>query len=365
MDSVDYNYKLDFDQVFARMSPTPPPNARIKQSNLLQSRFLQLPSEIRLQIYKFSLISPSPIIVWSAEFAHGYPKPTHLLSWNRTAMRSSIQNLALGLLRCNTITATESAFIFYHHNTFRFEGDHEYYPAVTFLSILNFNLENLRNLENTVRQPLSAWQSPDGSRHKMSGVNARGLAAHHPHFATPPPGQPYQEGEVDIVDPALETILSLLAKSSNDSVPRRLTLVLDLGSNTIPGIVLIYEEDASLFSMDLPNLLEIWRRSYFVKEGTKNSYGASSLDLIWKAEIDREIFDAKGDLLEDVGWTVVKKQEDERVYTPFRNDASHNEKVDEVIPTIRLWMRRARFAVPIVASDPDPWTRWHERPIGD
>ncbi|KAL8992199.1 MAG: hypothetical protein Q9169_007287 [Polycauliona sp. 2 TL-2023] len=369
--SIPPDYLVDMLGIYEEMparTPTPPPNPSIKQSNLSQSHFLRLPTEVRLQIYAFSLISSSSIIVWSAEMPRGhYPKPTHALNWNRAKMKSSTQDLALGLLRCNTTIGVESAAIFYHHNVFRFEGDHKYYPVITWLNKLNKNREYLTRLEITVVRPSTAWQMPDGSRHKMSGTETRGLARHHPLFAPPPSGQPYQEGEVDVIDPAFETIISLLAKHEDYVDRRKVTLVLDTGHNTIPGILLEDgHEDASLFSMDLPNLLDMWRRNYFqMPDEDENKQGAeacASLDLIWKAEISPMFFDRSKHLLRGIGWEVFDQRESEWIYSKLVHGPHTWTHEDIAIPTVRLLMRRIRFVAPIMAADPSPWTQWDRNP---
>ncbi|KAI4185939.1 MAG: hypothetical protein LQ346_005783, partial [Caloplaca aetnensis] len=228
-------------------------------------------------------------------------------------MASSTRDLALGLLRCSTTVAAESAPVFYRGNVFRFCGDHDYYPIITWLDKLGATREYLKKLEISVRRPRTAWQMPDGKRHRILYSGGRGLSTHHP--LLPPPKDPtYMEGEVDIIDPAVETIISLLAKSNDGD--RKLTLYLDTGYYNIPGIELYVGEATSLFSTDLPNLVETWRTSYFSDDDA--SGGGASLDVVWKAEVAREDFHDKRTLIEKVGWKIFDKQEAERIYNPFR-----------------------------------------------
>ncbi|CAL8574976.1 hypothetical protein XPA_000922 [Xanthoria parietina] len=107
---------------------TPPPNDCIKSSKLSQSKFLQLPTDVRCIIYSFCLISPFPIIVWRGRRSHTRKDILPSLDWLTGTVKrrvSSTQNLALGLLRCSTTVATESAQIFYSNNSFRFQRAHQ------------------------------------------------------------------------------------------------------------------------------------------------------------------------------------------------------------------------------------------------
>ncbi|KAL9608067.1 MAG: hypothetical protein Q9204_009265 [Flavoplaca sp. TL-2023a] len=264
-------------------------------------------------------------------------------------MASSRKNLALGLLRCSTTVAAESAQFFYSRNTFRFQGDHEYYPVITWLDKLNDNREYLGSLEITVRRPITAWQLPDGSRHKMNYPNTRGLASHHPYFA--PPSGPYEEGEVDIIDPAIETIISLLAKHEGDYDQRKMTLYLDTGYYNIPGIELYDHEDMSLFSLDLPNLVDIWRTRYF------SGRNHEALKIVWKAQVGIDDFRQKRHLIEGVGWKIVDVHKGEFMY----NNRIGWPGEDKVAPTMQFLMRRDEVIGPITAVTPSPYTRWHER----
>ncbi len=75
----------------------------------------------------------------------------------------------------------------------------------------------------------------------MVNSQTRGLASHHPYFG-PPQIEPYEEGEVDIVDPAIETIISLLSKCRDWEDHGKITLIFDTGYYNIPGIELFVGE---------------------------------------------------------------------------------------------------------------------------
>ncbi|KAL8857844.1 MAG: hypothetical protein Q9178_005600 [Gyalolechia marmorata] len=338
--------------VFPPYRPPKPANASIKSSNLSKSSFLRLPTEIRLRIYSFCLVNPSPIVVWSARSPSLNSPRTHKLDWNRDRMASGTRHLALGLLRCSTTVAVESAQVFYHNNTFRFEGEHEYYPVITWLDKLNANREYLQYLEITVTRPFTAWQLPDGSRRKMCYAPTRGLSSHHPYFASPTGS--YEEGEVDIVDPAIETIISLLSKCENYEDQRSMTLYLVPSWNIIPGVELREEEDMSRFSLDLPNLVDIWRTKYF----SDTNQGA--LDIVWKCEVDGQDFRENGHQIERVGWKIFDAHEGEY---PYGVQALDNYNM--IARKMHFLMRRDEVTEPIIAAGPSPYTKWHERPIDD
>ena len=266
-------------------------------------------------------------------------------------MAASRKDLALGLLRCCTIIAAESAQIFYSRNTFRFEGEHEYYPVITWLDKLDRNRDYLVNLEITVPRPGIAWQLPDGSRYKMSGLKTRGLASHHPYFASRE--GPYGEGEVDIIDPAVETIFSLLAKEYESNDQRKMRLCLDTGYHNIPGIELFDEEGMNLFSLDLPNLVDIWRRQYFSD--------TEALKVFWKAEVEVDTFNEKRHLIEGVGWNIIDAQEGEYIYNPYGPFGRPGK--DQVLPSVQFSMTRHEIVGPIMAAGPSPYTRWHNSPF--
>ncbi|KAL8947373.1 MAG: hypothetical protein Q9222_006339 [Ikaeria aurantiellina] len=355
MADLSYEDEWDPNKIFDGLppyrSPTPP-NASITSSNFSNSSFLRLPTEIRLRTYSFCLVNPSPIIVWSAHLTRPWPQKRYRLHWNRERKASSIRNLALGLLRCSTTIAVESAQVFYHNNTFRFEGEHDYYPVITWLHKLDKNREYLQSLEVTVRTPEIAWQLPDGSRRKMSRSRTRGISSHHPYLA--PLAGSYEEGEVDIVDPAIETIIFLLSICEDYEDQRCMILFLDTGWDTIPGVELHAEEDNTRFSLDLPNLVDIWRTKYF----SDTNQGA--LEIVWKAEVGREDFREKRHMIEGVGWKIFDVHEAEHQYG-FGGTPGW----DMMAPTMHFLMKRDEITEPILAVDPSPYTRWHKRPFDD
>ena len=66
LNTWDYHSDLtDISHLIPPYRPPTPTNASIKSSNLSKPSFLRLSPEIRLRIYSFCLVNPSPIVVWS------------------------------------------------------------------------------------------------------------------------------------------------------------------------------------------------------------------------------------------------------------------------------------------------------------
>ncbi len=319
-----------------------------------QTNFLAMPPEIRNRIYALSLIARSPIIVWSAQFPQGSRslKPYPRLEWDREAMRSSVQNLSLNLLRCNSAVASEAASVFYGLNMFSFRGDHEYLPIMTWLDTIGEkNRQYLTSLEMTVRRPSRAWQRRNGTRQRIGSLNSHHqFFPRNSHFVAP--SEPSPEGEVDNIDPAIETIFSIFNRWG-DGGPK-LTFHLKLDFDRIPGVILIPGRDKTEeehFSMDLPNLIEKWRVDY-----TSDAW-CRPIEVLWKAESHRRPFTEQRQLIEEQGWEIVEEEEAER----FQLVQVHPRKKFAPYPTMRFSLRRKELSGPLVAADPNPYS-WRTTP---
>lgn len=266
-------------------------------------------------------------------------------------MARDLRRLSIGLLRCSTSIAADAAHIFYRGNKFCFFGEHEYYPVITWLDKIGMeNRECLRNLQISVDQPPRAWQLPDGSCLRpqyYSTIN--GYANRHPQL--PAPALPCKEGEVDIINPAIETIISLLAGYSS---ARKVTLYLQLTCCDMPGVTLIEQEDMTQFSMDLPNLVEKWRTAYF------SNKVCGSLEVIWIAESSSEAYIQKRDLIEDVGWEILQEEDVEIIQKRYRGP--HEPELELAHWVTRSLLRRKPLIGPLMAADPDPYTDWYRKP---
>ena len=321
-----------------------------------RASFVTLPREARDFVYEFSLVASLPIVVWSAkETCVSRPKDqkdhdnpnydlrdlfVYGLKWDREAMTSSVQNLALGLFRCNRTIAPEAISTFYSKNTFSFLGEHDWIPIISWLDrIGETNRGYLSNLEASVRRLSTAFQYSDGTRARIRRYSKNEIFQRSPHFSRP--SEPLPQGEVENIDPAIETIFSILGRS--EGAPK-LTFTLKLNFDLIPGIVVIEESqdgEDSYFSMDLPNLVEKWRIDY------TTDFRCRPVEVIWKAESYRKASTDKRELIKEQGWEILKEEEAEKSWP--RSGTRY--------PTMRFTLRRKELTGPLVAADPSEWTR--------
>ncbi|KAL8665157.1 MAG: hypothetical protein Q9168_007760 [Polycauliona sp. 1 TL-2023] len=241
----------------------------------------------------------------------------------------------MGLLRCCKATAIDAAETFYHNNTFCFGGNHEYYPVITWLDrIGERNRDHLTNLEIEVSPPQKALQLPDGTRIGKSNSRYQRLGPRHPHFASLQ--LPCSEREVDIINPAIETIISFFARCGLDA---ELKLVLDLGFERAPGV------DPELFrpySMDLPNLIEKWR----------DDYTHGRMTILWRGETEGFWLAHNRALIEQLGWEILPGDDTER---PWLTWSRPWHPITRDPPPIEHFMlKRKKLTEPLMAADPVP-----------
>lgn len=266
-------------------------------------------------------------------------------------MASSLRNLALSLLRCNRTVAPEVASLFYGKNIFSFHGDHEYLPVIGWLEAIGEkNRGYLTQLEVSVRIPSRAWQRHDGTRQRIPTGFQNEFLPRNAHFIAP--SEPSPVGEVDNIDPAIETIFSIFGRCDGG---RELTLHFKLGFDVIPGVILITQrEDVELehFSMDLPNLIEKWRVDY------TSDARCRPIEVRWKAESYKEPFTEQRGLIEEQGWEILEEEEAER-FQIIRIGPPHEYAP---YPTTRFLLRRKELTGPLVAADPNPHL-WRKVPM--
>ncbi|KAL8689047.1 MAG: hypothetical protein Q9224_004735 [Gallowayella concinna] len=304
--------------------------------------FLRLPIEIRFIIYSFLLVSPSAISVWPATTLCGRGAPAEPVA------TSPGFRLALDLLRCNSTVAAEAATIFYGENTFRIHGgDRDYRLAINWLKQIGLrNRRCLGTLEMRIWTPLKAWQRPDGMRTRFSENNItigrssrssplRYWDTHprHPHL--PALSIPCPAGQVDVIDPMIETIIALIAQCGG----RPLRLYLNLGFlplNIIPGIEIDEDLEAEgRFHMDLPYLIEKWRAKYTWDDRLRD------VDVLWTAYIDKRFLQEKRTLIDEIGWQIVEEREDQ-----------WSQVATEALPSaLTLFLKRKKLTTALVPTN--------------
>ncbi|KAI4242355.1 MAG: hypothetical protein L6R40_004084 [Gallowayella cf. fulva] len=293
--------------------------------------FFRLPREIRLMIYSHSLISSFPISVWPATTLCGQGSPTDPVP------NSRLWDVDLGLLRCNSAIAAEAAAVFYGGNTFRIHGDDlDYRLAVNWLKQIGIqNRGYLATLEMRIWIPGKAFQLTDGTRIREYKLGR--LFSRHPHLAAPLLSCP--DGQVDVIDPLLETIIALVGQAGG----RRLTLHLNLGLldiDIIPGIKPAPDRKVTEgLSMDLPNLLETWRAQYTSDDRCRN------VDILWRAYTYKCFFIDNKTLIEDLGWQILEAKEDEwsRAETP---------RTGFTTSSVRLCLKRKKLTEKLTGPKP-------------
>ncbi|KAL8668457.1 MAG: hypothetical protein Q9168_006912 [Polycauliona sp. 1 TL-2023] len=289
----------------------------IKALNQAQSRFLQLPAEIRIKIYSYCLLSSSPILICPAEPSPSDPRSTHANNWrqlmidelnrkqgvtnrlicNHVEMVSAARDLAPGLLRCNTTVAAETAEIFYRRNTFRFQCNERFQRVVTWLNKLHgLNRSYLEYLEIDIPPPSQTAQTRSTQRRPRQTYSiTHGFSPFHHNHVCP------KDDDVHLIDPSIETIISHLAKRRSD---RTMTLCLDVGYMFVPGIDQWVGEDMVLVNMDLPDLVEAWRRKYC------SEVNCTSLDVVWKVTITDKAKYAMRKWITGIGWEIFDERQD-------------------------------------------------------
>jgi hypothetical protein len=327
-----------------------------------QVAFEALPREIRDSIYTFALVASSPIIVWSAQLKRTFPLGhenfqyrgqrtyTYKRHWDHEAMISSRKGLGLGLLQCNRTIALEAAQTFYGQNTFAFDGHHEWIPVISWLDAIgDVNRSLLTRLEARQRNPTKAWQYPDGTRVSIHIDERNEIYPRNPHF---PHLDVVPEGEVDSITPLIEMIFLMLGQCETGN---KLVFALNLEYDLVPGTVINdMTEDADIYysSMDLPNLIEKWRVDYTT--GTRRR----PVEVIWKAECLRILYNEKKGLIEDLGWDILEQEEAEKSWQIESVDARREDIPD---PTMKFTLKRKALVGPLVASEPSSWS-WRSGP---
>ncbi|KIM97066.1 hypothetical protein OIDMADRAFT_147668 [Oidiodendron maius Zn] len=120
---------------------------RSRRVDILQdSPFLNLPAEIREQIYYAALVRPTPIDLWPMEYAQD-PITNQILRLQED-LAFVRKEMATGLLTTCKQIFQEASNIFWSKNTFRFSGDIEWFGARRFLGQVGPRaLSQLQSLE--------------------------------------------------------------------------------------------------------------------------------------------------------------------------------------------------------------------------
>ncbi|KAL8992965.1 MAG: hypothetical protein Q9169_006697 [Polycauliona sp. 2 TL-2023] len=341
--------------------PSPPsPCAEITARNSTHSKLLSLPIEIRRNIYLQCLVSSSPIVVWSArktKYAEDNETRFKVTTFihNPEARAWDIRSVFVSLLRCCRYLASDAAAIFYRENTFVFSGDHDYYRIIAWLDQIGHrNRNNLSALEISAPRPSKAWQLPDGTRFKARTVHDEyeyepSFAPRHPHLTA---SLPMTEGEVDVINPAIETIISFFARPGG--IPK-IRIVFQLEYGNVPGMSFandIGDELGNGCSMDFPNLVEKWRTDY--------TFGC--LEVLWRSELSEDWRMRDQDKFKELGWELLEEESMERPW--FTHIRAGGGRRWRGRLKMECFLRKKKLTGPLLATDLiQGWTergRYHQ-----
>jgi len=271
--------------------------------------FLDLPLEIRNQIYDYALLSPRPITV-SSVVNQGYQKqisdthPTIVTQKYIIEGKDAIlEKIARNLLFCHPIIAAEAAICFYRGNTFHFEGDEVWNPLYSFLQgIGDYNRRFLRRISIEVKLRNVASQDRYGARiiyeYDLPFQIVHSFARDPPLQARHPRRQTIHEYNqlYQVLDPAIQACFRLLGLEKTP-----ILVELDLKGQGIPGSKISLGCGPSRSRLpDLPDFVESLRRTF-----------AENVTVLWHSYGYKKGFEDERHMIEQKGWEIVKTWEEE------------------------------------------------------
>ena len=270
-----------------------------------RTSFLDLPQDIRDNVYHHSLVVSESITVWSR--THGdddntlnFPGNVTLRSWKTVnTSETVIDCLTLSLLRCNRQVSCEAAAILYRRNIFRFMGANSWNSLYVFLQMIGEeNKRNFRNLEMEILTPKPLWQHPDGTLTTLHSWRFREVTPFDPRFQSN--STPIVPGLVDRLDLAIEACFRIFGKDRSS-----LTLILILNKYYLPGVQVMFDEQYEYcFSLDLPLMIENFRQDLIANPGA-----TSQVEVLWKGECLRDYFANQMGLIQESGCVIIDAKE--------------------------------------------------------
>ncbi|TVY45987.1 hypothetical protein LCER1_G008568 [Lachnellula cervina] len=318
--------------------------------------FLSLPREIRDKIYEIALVSNSSIIVWKGKWETDLlpqveegprPWPWSRIRWraiDHDASTASLRSLNLKLLFCNKVIGHEAAMVFYNKNTFAFLGEHDWDPVVHWLGRIGpRNRDSIVSLDVDAKRPDPVWQNSKGERVRHpAGFTKEEIYPRHPMLHT---GEgDFKYGSVDNINPALEDIFIILGQRSAEHkvIVRMQLLSIYPGAGSIPEPE-DQHPDGGWWSMELPNLVELFRQSHTQQHGLNGA-----VEVLWNGRDYRKALLSEQAAIESLGWqmTVSPVEEDTIRFNPAYDKSPWR------IATYVL--KREKLTEPLMAHDPSP-----------
>lgn len=213
----------------------------------------------------------------------------------------------------------------------------------------------MTNIELDVYSLPKVYQYGDGSReYWLRDINGDGSEAPKPDkspLTSPKDDGTWPEGEVNEIDPQMERVFREIGKCIRG---HKVQLHVRYLGSGYPGC---FEDPADIqankiryFSMDLPNILEVWRAKHARR-------GKRRIDVIWHLrgavyDDDKTVLDVVGEKLEVNGFDILHTQR-------FGHDAS-----DDIFPnalsmkerSLRIDLRRKPHTGLVVQSGTNPYS---------
>ncbi|KAL8823137.1 MAG: hypothetical protein Q9191_006139 [Dirinaria sp. TL-2023a] len=281
--------------------------------------FLDLPLELRVEVYSHLLVVSDPIIVYSGASNTSPKEDTQVRDGYRSIVQTTeertkteyaiVKSFTLGLLACSRQISDEAGAILYGRNTFSFKGQNTWDALYIFLQMLYVeNKDRLHSLEIDVSIPKRLWRSADGicttleDRWSLRKVVAR------PTYLQDSPNL-LGEGFVEHLDPAIEACFRSLKGRKSP-----LTLTLNLQRFYLPGLETTDDayDDAFRWEVSLPAMIEKCRRELITDDIAKNP-----VDIIWQGQCERDLFLEQQQQLQDTGWIILDAKESTTLWAGF------------------------------------------------
>ena len=282
--------------------------------------FLDLPVELRDNIYRFILIASEPITIRSYIMDERAEKKT----------ATGHEALTMGLLRCNRQISYNAAAIFYQFNTFHFAGydmdmlrsmdpsrtDHSHWTGLyVFLQMIGpANRFHLQSLQIRFPKPQQVYQHADRTLTSMKNFQVMPRSAYCAQLNSM---EPAEEGLMDYVDPAIEACFRILGTKSNRGASLTLTIMLD--QYYLPGLELLEFEQLSdryTFDLAVPIMIEKMRLDLTATPPPPpppDDDAAAAADcgvkVLWKGECAKEQFVDHMERIPDCGWVILDQKE--------------------------------------------------------
>lgn len=270
--------------------------------------FLDLPRELRDQIYSKALISPSPITVCSMTVNNHEQDSLMGPDWfkddeGRTihedkyiiASKAAVQEeLAFGLLRASKTIASEAAIVLYSSNTFHFGGSQVWNPCYGWLDLIG--QENCSYLQRISLELVK----PEYLNSNNLGIQTFGRRRDFRRQKVVSCSQPTAKYTLDFVDPAIEACFRILGKHG---APLQLKLL--LAPPFLPGVNIwvgnpqTYEPELwPWYSLDIPRNIEKYRAEF-----------ASRVDVLWFGKGRKDMFFKHAEEIREKGWEVIETKD--------------------------------------------------------